>query len=100
MKIGAYFIFSVGLISGLSATSLTSAMYRIALAALNILGGGLTGPALVSLICLCTMKIQTRINARQYQPGLFFTALIALGKGSMSGYVAQSSLSKLWPAWF
>lgn len=89
--IAAGFILLVGLPRGLAEIGVLPASWVQPLFALNEAAGQLTGPGLVAAIALAVQPAQRRLQEQgTMNPAIY--ALVALGKRSMSGYVAQSVL--------
>lgn len=78
-------IVCVGLPWGLSAAGVLPAEWEMPLFALNQAVGYLTGPGILAALALATDSLHNRV------PG-WARAFVALGKRSMSGYLAQSFL--------
>ncbi|MBC3185415.1 DUF418 domain-containing protein [Corynebacterium sp. zg-331] len=90
-SIAAAFILLVGLPWGLAEIGVLPAAWRGPLYALNQAAGFVTGPGLVAAIALLVQPAQRRWQ-RDGTMHPVIGALVALGKRSMSGYVAQSAL--------
>lgn len=78
-------ILCVGLPWGLSAAGVLPAAWEMPLFALNQAVGYLTGPGILAALALATDSLHNQV------PG-WARAFVALGKRSMSGYLAQSFL--------
>ena len=67
---------------------------------LNSSLGVFTGPGILAALALLAAPLQRRVSAGEPVPGVL-TPIIALGKRSMSGYVAQSILfaAVVYPFW-
>lgn len=78
-------IVCVGLPWGLSAAGVLPAEWEMPLFALNQAVGYLTGPGILAAVALATDSLHNQV------PG-WARAFVALGKRSMSGYLAQSFL--------
>ncbi|WP_055121760.1 DUF418 domain-containing protein [Corynebacterium oculi] len=89
--IAAAFILLVGLPWGLAEIGVLPASWAQPLYALNQALGFLTGPGLVAAIALIVQPAQRRLHSEGTMSPII-SALVALGKRSMSGYVAQSVL--------
>ncbi|WPF65234.1 MULTISPECIES: DUF418 domain-containing protein [unclassified Corynebacterium] len=89
--IAVAFILLVGLPWGLAEIGVLPASWAPLLYALNQAAGYLTGPGLVAAIALLVQPAQRRMNQDGTMNPMMY-ALVALGKRSMSGYVAQSVL--------
>nr|WP_255567647.1 DUF418 domain-containing protein [Corynebacterium sp. TAE3-ERU16] len=87
----------VGLPWGLSMAGWAPAGWAPRLESVNMIVGMFTGPGLVAAIALGSLPLQRRVDAAraagdEYRPGFFTSALIALGRRSMTGYILQSVL--------
>ncbi|WP_245625692.1 DUF418 domain-containing protein [Corynebacterium lowii] len=83
------FILLVGLPWGLAEIGVLPASWTTPLYALNQAAGFITGPGLVAAIALAVQPAQRRWDREgSMNPAIY--SLVALGKRSMSGYVAQS----------
>ena len=91
VMVAAAIILLCGLPWGLSAIGVLDPALEQPLATLNESWGPLTGPGILAAFALATNNLQKRANASAAAPKWTFP-LIALGKRSMSGYLAQSFL--------
>ena len=87
----------VGLPWGLSMAGWAPAGWAPRLGSINMIVGMFTGPGLVAAIALGSLPLQRKIDAAraagdEHRPSFFTSALIALGRRSMTGYVLQSVL--------
>lgn len=89
--VGAAVVLLVGLPWGLSAIGVLPTDWEIPLILFNQAFGVLTGPAILALVLLAMAPVQRRLNAGEPMPG-WLVPFNALGKRSMSGYLAQSLL--------
>ena len=81
----------VGLPWGLSAIDVLPSQYEKVLLFLNTCLGAFTGPGILAGLALLLEPVQRRINEGAAVPA-WMTAVVALGKRSMTGYLLQSVL--------
>ena len=89
--LGAVVALVTGIPWGLSAAGFIDPKLEEPLFMLNLAWGLFTGPAILAALALATNGVQQRINATGQTPA-WARPFIALGKRSMSGYLAQSFL--------
>ncbi|GAA0213249.1 DUF418 domain-containing protein [Corynebacterium riegelii] len=89
--LGAVVAIAIGIPWGLSAAGFIDPQLEQPLFILNLAWGLFTGPAILAALALATNGVQQRINATGQTPA-WARPFIALGKRSMSGYLAQSFL--------